>query len=213
MTPTVREVLSPALGRLVPQRAVASILATLAERDAVVGSLDVVSLHRVLEQISTGIKLFGGAPSPERLQVLRAELSGGKTPHPRRVAIPVMSDSDVIIVQSRCQEMCRGLFRATDCVRLATAASELARNIYMYAARGELTLTLTERPEGTTFEIVAVDRGPGIANLEQVMSGKYVSRTGLGRGLSGTKQLLDGLEIDTDPARGTTVRGWKKARL
>jgi serine/threonine-protein kinase RsbT len=115
-------------------------------------------------------------------------------------------------VQTRCQALCRDFFSATDCVRLATAASELARNIYMYAREGEVRLELREDDRGVLFTVLATDRGPGIANVAEVLSGRYVSRTGLGRGLSGARKLLDDLEVDSAPGKGTTVRGWKRSR-
>jgi serine/threonine-protein kinase RsbT len=126
--------------------------------------------------------------------------------------VQVRSDADVLVVQTRCQVLCKDFFGPTDCVRLATAASELARNIYMYAKEGEVTLELAEDGLQARLSLVAADRGPGIADVETVLSGKYRSRTGLGRGLAGTKQLLDSLEIESGPGRGTVVRGFKRAR-
>jgi anti-sigma regulatory factor (Ser/Thr protein kinase) len=124
----------------------------------------------------------------------------------------VKSDVDVLVVQTTCQQLCTEFFGATDVVRLATAVSELARNIYMYAKRGEVELSVFEGADGVRFSVVARDQGPGIPHLEEVLSGRYTSRTGLGRGLVGTRTLLDGMEIDSKVGVGTTVRGWKKVR-
>jgi serine/threonine-protein kinase RsbT len=62
------------------------------------------------------------------------------------------------------------------------------------------------------FEVSAVDDGPGIANLDVIMKGQYRSRTGLGRGIVGTKALLDELEVDSAPGKGTRISGHRRAR-
>jgi serine/threonine-protein kinase RsbT len=109
--------------------------------------------------------------------------------------------------------MMKGLYHPTDVVRVATAISELSRNIYMYAQRGEVTLELSEdRPGAALFRIIAVDRGPGIKDLDAILKGTYRSTTGLGRGLRGCKALLDDLEVTSTP-NGTTVRGQRRSRL
>jgi serine/threonine-protein kinase RsbT len=211
---TVREVAGKALGEVLPPRAASSILATLPLAALQpLGALDVVDLQELVQQLGAGIRTFGGAVTPTSLRELRRRISGGRVAPPHEERVPVRSDADVLVVQTRSQVLCRGFFGATDCVRLATAASELARNIYLYAREGEFSLLLSEDPSGVRLTLTARDQGPGIADLERILAGKYVSRTGLGRGLVGTQALLDGLEIDTAPGRGTVVRGWKKARL
>jgi serine/threonine-protein kinase RsbT len=210
--PTVQEVLTSMLPRLVPPRAVPSILKTLPDAAVPVGSLDVVALNRLVAQVVTGLRLFGGSPTPATLRDLKAHLAGGRSPRARQVHIHVSSDADVLAVQMRVQELCRGFFNSTDCVKLATAASELARNIYLYARQGTIDLTLDEDAQGARFEVVAADQGPGIENLESILSGNYQSKTGLGRGLAGSRKLLDGLEVETGKGRGTRVRGWKRVR-
>jgi len=212
--PSVRDAVSRALGGVVPTRAMASILATLPPTASQsVGTLDVVATQELVKQVSAGVKTFGGALTLVATRELRRAICNGFTPAPHEARVSVSSDMDVLVVQTRCQTLCRNFFGATDCVRLATAASELARNIYLYAKRGELTLTLTEEFSGVCLTLVARDQGPGIANVAHVLSGNYVSKTGLGRGLIGTRALLDGLEIDSAPGRGTIVKGWKRARL
>jgi serine/threonine-protein kinase RsbT len=210
----IQEALRRGLGPLLPPRAVASIMATLpASAAAPVGSLDLIATQELLRQLSTGVRLFGGATSPDALRVLRRTITGGRAASAHRETIPVKSDADVLVVQGRCQALCKEFFGATDCVRLATAASELARNIYMYAKQGELTLELAEDERAIRLAITATDRGPGITDLSSILAGTYVSRTGLGRGLAGTRKLLDQMEIESAPGRGTTVRGWKRGRL
>ncbi len=87
--------------------------------------------------------------------------------------------------------------------KIATAIAELARNILLYAGTGEVRISTT-RPPRTGIEVLAVDQGPGIADIEHVMSGAYRSRSGMGMGLRGAKRLMDTLEIESSP-RGTSV--------
>jgi serine/threonine-protein kinase RsbT len=210
---TIKEVLAQSLHGLVSPRSAQSILATLPrEADAAVGSLDLVATQSLVRWMESGLRLFGSGAPPSLLQSLRRRCSGDLPASPSIVEVPVSSDVDVLAVQSKCQAMCKEFFGATDCVRLATAASELARNIYMYAKTGKVLLELCEDGEGVRFSVTASDRGPGIANVEAVLAGTYVSRTGLGRGLAGTRKLLDHLEVESTPGQGTVVRGWKRAR-
>ena len=79
-------------------------------------------------------------------------------------------------------------------IRLATAASELARNAFRYASNGAVEF-LVRDTSPQLFVISVTDSGPGIDNLSEILDGKYVSRTGLGRGIVGTKRLMDQFEI------------------
>jgi serine/threonine-protein kinase RsbT len=87
--------------------------------------------------------------------------------------------------------------------KIMTIVSELARNIVSYARTGVLEFTPLKE-QRSRLVIRAVDSGPGIPNLQAVLSGNYQSKTGLGKGLLGTKQLADRFEISTGPT-GTVV--------
>ena len=90
---------------------------------------------------------------------------------------------------------------------MATAASELARNAFRYASNGAVEFSV--RPgKPQIFVISVTDSGPGIANLPDILDGKYISRTGLGKGIIGTKRLMDHFEIDSSPG-GTQVQAGK----
>jgi signal transduction histidine kinase/CheY-like chemotaxis protein len=98
-------------------------------------------------------------------------------------------------------------FEHQEQIRLATAASELARNAFRYASNGTVEFLVRDTvPQ--LFIISVTDSGPGIANLSGILDGKYVSRTGLGKGLVGTKRLMDHWEIDTSPS-GTRIEAGK----
>ena len=87
-------------------------------------------------------------------------------------------------------------------LRAATALSELTRNVLMYARQGVVEVELRHDP--TMLRVVVSDEGPGIADLEVVLSGRYRSKTGLGRGITGVQKLADGFRIETGPT-GTRV--------
>jgi len=87
--------------------------------------------------------------------------------------------------------------------KIATAIAELARNILLYAIAGEVRIAILEASR-RGVEVTAVDQGPGITDLELVMSGQYRSRTGMGMGLRGAKRLMDEFDITSSP-KGTRV--------
>jgi signal transduction histidine kinase/DNA-binding response OmpR family regulator len=93
-------------------------------------------------------------------------------------------------------------------IRLATATSELARNAYRYATDGVVEFLITPTPPHK-FLISVTDSGPGIANLTEILDGKYVSQTGLGKGIIGTRRLMDHFEITTS-STGTRVETGKE---
>src|SRR3984957_8429328 len=98
-------------------------------------------------------------------------------------------------------------FEYQEQIRLATAASELARNAFRYASNGAVEFLVGDGvPQ--VFLISVSDSGPGIPNLSQILDGHYVSKTGLGRGLIGTKRLMDQFEITSSPS-GTLVKAGK----
>ncbi|HEU4538803.1 MAG TPA: ATP-binding protein [Polyangiaceae bacterium] len=84
--------------------------------------------------------------------------------------------------------------------RAVTIVSELARNIFKYAGSGRIELAVTDR----ILRVVAADEGPGIPHVEEVLAGRYKSRTGLGKGLTGVRRLADGFDVRTGPS-GTRV--------
>lgn len=210
---TVLQAIEPLMLQTLGASAARGVFRTLPSSvQAPPGSLDVVDVRELLTQLETGGRLFAAPGRSLPSRELRAALTGGRTARPREERHPISSDRDVLTVQRATQQLTRGFFGQTDCVRLATAASELARNIYMYAKQGTVTLRLSEESAAFLFELVAEDDGPGITNLDVVLSGQYRSRTGLGRGIAGTKALLDDFTVSTAPGQGTRIRGARRAR-
>lgn len=121
--------------------------------------------------------------------------------------IPIHSDRDVLLARQRGRAAGESAgFVATDLTLIATAISELARNIVSYARQGEIELrtVIDDRRQGLI--IVARDEGPGIANIERALQDGYSTSGGLGLGLSGVKRLMDSFEISSRVGQGTTVQ-------
>ena len=121
--------------------------------------------------------------------------------------IAIESDSDVVTARQRARELAAGLeLTTTDQTLLATAISEVARNITTYATRGEVILSIIRDNGGREgIRVVARDDGPGIADIEQALLDGYTSGGGLGLGLPGARRLVHHFEIETAPGRGTKV--------
>ncbi|HVE81607.1 MAG TPA: ATP-binding protein [Myxococcales bacterium] len=211
--PRAREAVAEALGVDLTPLLVRSVVATLPSiADQEVEALDVVSGYELLRYAAAGVRIFAPTPPAELLELLHRRLTAGQPFRPTSRVLTVTSDADVVAAQDAAQKMVRGLLKPSDCIRAVTAVSELARNIYLYAKTGDVRLQVSEADLTLTFQVIASDRGPGIQRLDEILSGAYRSKTGLGRGLAGAKALLDTLDIQTGP-QGTTIRGTKTARL
>ncbi len=114
----------------------------------------------------------------------------------------------VVHARQRAREIAAHLgFEHREQIRLATAASELARNAFRYATNGTVEfLVKTATPQ--LFVIAVTDSGPGIPDLSEILDGRYVSQTGLGKGIIGTKRLMDHFQISSS-AEGTRVEAGK----
>jgi serine/threonine-protein kinase RsbT len=133
---------------------------------------------------------------------------------PDDVRVAIRSDADVVTARQEARAMGAGLgFSSTDLTLLATAISEIARNITMYAGEGEVALRVLNDGDRRGIEVVASDEGPGIADVELAMQDGYTTGAGLGLGLPGTRRLVDEFELHTEPGRGTSVRlvKWNRA--
>jgi serine/threonine-protein kinase RsbT len=125
----------------------------------------------------------------------------------RASVIPIESDADVVTARQRARQMAGDLeLTSTDQTLLATAISEVARNITTYATRGEVHLSIVRDDNGREgIQVVASDEGPGIANLDLALQDGYTSGGGLGLGLPGARRLVDDFAIETAPGQGTKV--------
>jgi serine/threonine-protein kinase RsbT len=124
-------------------------------------------------------------------------------------AVRVRSAREVLHASDTARHTARRIgFSALDQTKIATAVSELARNILLYVGDGEVRVTVLTTPRAG-IEIIASDSGKGIDDVSLVMDAEYRSRTGMGKGLKGTKRLMDHLEIATRAGAGTTVTARK----
>ncbi len=121
--------------------------------------------------------------------------------------IAIESDADVVTARQRARQLAVGLeMPSTDQTLLATAISEIARNITTYAERGEVLIDLVRDANGRRgVRVIARDDGPGIADLERALTDGYTTGGGLGLGLPGARRLVDEFDIQTTPGEGTTV--------
>jgi serine/threonine-protein kinase RsbT len=129
--------------------------------------------------------------------------------------IEIAGDDDIVVARQQARQAARSLgFGAVDQSRIATAVSELTRNVVRYATdgRGEVRIRTVSSERGTGLEIVVSDRGPGIVDVEEAMRAGFTSGPGLGLGLPGTSRLMDEMQIDSALGRGTvvTIRKWRR---
>jgi signal transduction histidine kinase/DNA-binding response OmpR family regulator len=127
-------------------------------------------------------------------------------------------EQDVVSARQRTRQIAALLgFDAQDQTRLATAVSEIARNAFQYGGGGRVEFSVEGRTRPQIFTIRISDRGPGIGDLNSILSGEYSSKTGMGLGIVGARRLMDRFEIQTSAAAGTCVSMHKlmphKARL
>lgn len=128
----------------------------------------------------------------------------------------IRREDDIVVSRQRAREVAKRLgFGAVDQSRIATAVSELARNVVRYATDGQGEVTIRELPAGVQrvgIEIIVADEGPGISDLEQAMRDGFTSGSGMGMGLPGTRRLMDEMEIDSGAGRSTviTIRKWRR---
>lgn len=122
------------------------------------------------------------------------------------VVIQVERELDVVGARQKGRQLAAGLgFSSTDQTLLATAISEVARNIVSYAGRGTVLLRTIEEGSRRGLLIVADDRGPGIENIELAMRDGYSTGKSLGLGLPGAKRIVDVFELHSVKGNGTTV--------
>jgi len=125
--------------------------------------------------------------------------------------LDVRYDTDVLLARSVARQVGGELgLDSGDQTRIATAVSEIARNALMYAHGGRVEFVVEEEHGAQWLAIYVRDDGPGIADLDGILSGRLRSKTGYGVGLAGAGRLMDALYVDTAPGRGTVVRLGKR---
>jgi RNA polymerase sigma factor (sigma-70 family) len=122
------------------------------------------------------------------------------------IRIPIQTDADVVTARKRGRELAaQAGFSATELTIIATAISEIARNIVMFAERGEVLVSLVGENSRQGVTVVARDAGPGIPDLKQALRDGYSGYGGMGLGLPGSRRLMDEFEITSEADKGTTI--------
>jgi serine/threonine-protein kinase RsbT len=122
------------------------------------------------------------------------------------VRVRIQTSADVVIARQQGRSLAARLgFSNSNLTIIATAISEVTRNIVEYAKEGEVWITLVENGTRRGVRVVAADKGPGIADISIVMRDGYSTGQGLGIGLPGSRRLMDDFEIESTVGKGTTV--------
>ena len=120
--------------------------------------------------------------------------------------VQIARDADVVVARQRGRELAaRAGFSATDQTVIATAISEIARNIVKFAERGEVVVSTMSQDGRRGLRVVVRDVGPGIEDPEEAMRDGYSTYHGLGLGLPGARRLMDRLDLESVRGEGTTV--------
>ena len=125
--------------------------------------------------------------------------------------VGIASAADIVAARQEGRALASGLgFSPSDLTVIATAISEVARNIVEHAGRGEIQLSQCQENGRVGVCVVAADKGPGIHDLERALRDGYSTHKGLGLGLPGARRLMDEFEVVSEVGLGTTVtmRKW-----
>ncbi|MBH0231559.1 anti-sigma regulatory factor [Halobacillus yeomjeoni] len=121
--------------------------------------------------------------------------------------VNIKKEWDIVGARQLGRDIARKIgFGTVDQARIATAISELARNIYLYAGTGKICFETIEEMEQKGIMILALDNGPGIKELSLVMEDGYSTSGGLGAGLPGVKRLMDEFDIHSEEGKGTEIK-------
>ena len=128
------------------------------------------------------------------------------------IVVLIKVDADIVTARQEGRALANQIgFSGSDQVLIATAISEAARNILQYARSGEILLSQIQNGDKRGILIIARDQGPGIKDIRRVMEDGYSSSGGLGLGLPGIKRLMNEMDVQSTPGKGTTVtfKKWK----
>jgi serine/threonine-protein kinase RsbT len=132
---------------------------------------------------------------------------------PDEARLRVDRDADVVTARQKGRELAAlAGISGSDLTVVATAISEIARNIVVYAKRGEIVLRIAENGHRRGVIVIASDQGPGIADIAMAMRDGFSTGKSLGLGLPGARRLMDEFEIVSEPGKGVTVTMIKWSR-
>ncbi len=161
-------------------------------------------VENVTDAVVKAVWLFAKTHALDVLRTLDLATNNIFAFYPSDAVFRIETEAGVIRARQHAMSMAARLgFRTVRQTKVATATSELARNIQMYAGRGEIKLQTIAQKAGMLIE--ASDHGPGIADVAAILSGSIQSKTGLGLGIRGVKSIANHFTIDSAPETGTRV--------
>lgn len=203
MTPAQQRIMEVLLRYLSPTNAEGAFVRSVHEAGLKADTLSLTDVPALLPVLDRRIRLY---LDPLRHARVAAELAtiGAQLPQRRSRTVMVKIELDISEARRVAKEVCEGAAARSFIVhKVVTIVSELARNIVHYTPGGSIEIAVV-RDKPARFSVIATDSGAGIGNLEEIMSGRYKSRTGMGRGLIGIKRLGDRFKINPGPP-GTRV--------
>ncbi|WP_071458905.1 anti-sigma regulatory factor [Bacillus massilinigeriensis] len=127
--------------------------------------------------------------------------------------VTIINEWDIVAARQLGRNVAKELgFGTVDQARITTAISELARNIYLYAGKGQICIDKLNETGKAGLRILAADDGPGIKDIRQVMEDGFSTSGGLGAGLPGVKRLMDDFNIESAEGKGTMIKATKWLR-
>ncbi|MBD3615405.1 MAG: anti-sigma regulatory factor [Gracilimonas sp.] len=119
---------------------------------------------------------------------------------------PIGSDLDLVSIRDFGRKMAAQIgFEGSDQTLIATALSEICRNVLEYAGTGEVKIEPDKDKNSEGILITVTDTGPGIEDVRKALQEGYSTGRGMGIGLPGTKRIMDKFEIHSNIGKGTTV--------
>ncbi len=186
-----------------PVNARSMLLRALKEQRLSPETLNREDLRKCGPALRRGVTLF---VEPARREAALSDLSTLCGADPSEIGpteVHILAEVDIGKARAEARRVCDAAGASAFVMqKVATIVSELARNMVLYAHGGTVEITMASN--GRRIAVRASDRGRGIPNLDEIMSGRYKSKTGMGRGLLGTKRLADRFEISTG-SLGTQV--------
>lgn len=126
------------------------------------------------------------------------------------IVVAIDNPDDIVEARKAGHQLALDLgFSLTDVTMIATAISEIARNITSYAGRGSVRVWVADRDGRKALVVRAEDQGPGIVDIERAMEDGYSTGRGLGMGLPGARRLMDRLVVESTVGQGTAIEMWK----
>jgi serine/threonine-protein kinase RsbT len=129
--------------------------------------------------------------------------------------LPISSESDIVACRQTIRELTTHLgFGLTDVTRIVTSVSELARNVYVHAGKGEMRWDSLRSMGRVGIDITFEDSGPGISDIEQAFLPGFSTAKSMGMGLPGVKKLMDDISIESQPGMGAkvVVKKWTRPK-